>query len=359
MRINFSVINIKSQTMNRRILTLIALLFSVSVKAQDPRISQFMEIPMTINPAHTGNFKGLLRVGTLYNHAGNGSIRNNFYGALTNNLYNVSVDYKVCKRQHWGVGFNYMRTGSSVFIMSGNHLAFSLSRVIRLDSAQIHKLRVGLQAAYVNGHVDETKGSYSILLDVGSFHYYRPKNTVGLLRNQSDYVNFGLGALYQYSFQKIRIEAGASLNNILKPDFGIMYNDASKKRLRASFTTSISFDIDEKNSIRLDHLSWKEGLYLRGPKIVSDSANISELLYGLSWSRNGKTPLITGLYSRSAKTIIGVAGVRFTSKCYAKMSYELPFNLKSYPVSQYGFSFNYIFSSKQLIRKKRSKPAED
>lgn len=327
------------------LLYLVVFLISKQTLAQDPRVSQIMNMPMVLNPANTGNYEGYVRIGSSFAHLTNGTPKKNYFGALTNNIYNISLEQKFGKEQDWALGFNFMHSGSPRFIMSGSYSSLSLSKLFFLDTAKIYSLRLGTQVSYLNGLSDETKAGYTILMDVRAFEYFRPDGTTGQRRFISDYMNMNVGAVFNMNFDKIAFETGASLHNINKPIFGIMYDSDNKKRLRASVTTSITIDANEQNSFRIDHISWKEGIYLRGPSQYKDTSDIHETIYGFSWTNLRKSNRSIGIYSRTAKTIFINAGIDFKRTLSCNISYEHPFNRRFYNISQYGISLIYRFEN--------------
>src|ERR1700748_3191093 len=87
--------------------TLIAfLLASTSIRAQDPGFSQFFASPLTLNPALTGKFNGVVRVAGNYRNQWP-SINNAFITST------ISVDApifrnKLPENDTWGLGFMAM-----------------------------------------------------------------------------------------------------------------------------------------------------------------------------------------------------------------------------------------------------------
>jgi hypothetical protein len=240
-----------------------------------------------------------------------------------------------------------MHSGSPRFMMSGNYASVSLSKVFFLDTPKVYSLRLGAQVSYLNGIADEAKSGYTILMDVRAFQYYRPAGITELKRFSSDYVNLNIGAVFNINFDKIKFETGLSANNIFKPVYGMMYESNSRKRYRASVNSSLIFKANKKNSFKLDHLSWKEGLFLRGPSQIKDTSDIHETIYGFSWINHSKANRTFGLYSRTAKTIFLMAGIDFKRGLSFNFSYEHPFNKRFYNISQYGISLIYTSGNRK------------
>ena len=277
--------------------------------------------------------------------------------ALVNNIYNLSIDQRFGKNNEWAIGANVMRTGGNNFILTGSYYGLSFARNFTLnkiaDSANSskdhfnkkHNLRVGLNVSYCYGSVDESNGGYSILIDVGGFKYNKNPNLINYTANATDYYNMSLGLLYQLKFEDVAFETGLAVNNILKPNFSIMNDSKVNKRLRISSNMSLSLRYNDNNMIRFEQFLWKEGLYIEGPKPETDSADISDMIYGVNWLNHKKLPIQTGIYMRSSKSIFFVSGVRISNSLTGKLSYELSTNSAYYPVNQFGLSLNYILNS--------------
>lgn len=309
------------------------LVFSMSLPglpalSQDARVLQYQSIPMLFNPAQTGDYEGDLRVIALYSFAKTETAKNI--------LMNVSIDKSIGKNSQWAVGLNYMRSGHSDFNLSGNYFGASVARAFRLDKENNHRLRLGLQASWVSGQVDETKGVYDHLLDVNAFRYI-PKN--GRYQNSADYLNLGAGVKYQYVTKAARFETGIGINNLIHPNFVIMDEDEYAKRIRVSTSILFQYQVNQGNAIRLEYLSWKEGLYLRAYDPGELESDIHESFYSASWVKNWeKTSLVAGLNSRSWKTIGAIANFKFAPEWGLGLGYEYPLYKRYYDLSRFEIS---------------------
>jgi hypothetical protein len=302
-------------------------------------------MPMVLNAANTGNYNEDLRIGTSFSNLRDASVRNIYINAIKNNISNFSIENKLGKKKDWALGLNFMHSGSPSFIMSGNYYAASVSKLFFLDSAKVYSLRLGAQAVYLTGVADENKGSYSILLDVRAFQHYRPEATIGNGKFNANYFNLNLGSAFKINLEKFQFETGVSVNNILKPNFGIMYDDNTAKRYRTAINSTASFMVNKSYSFRIDHISWKEGLFARGSGQLSDTTDIHETIFGVTMINKAKSNKSIGLFTRTSKTFFIIAGVDLMSKLTLNLSYELPFNKRFYNVNQYGMSL--IYKSKQ------------
>ena len=323
--------------MFRSILILVGLtMLSLCVKAQDPRVSQYAQMPLLLNPANTGNFNGTVRVGSFYNQMKNDSLKNS--------CSNFSADFNLGENSKWAFGINAMQSGSNNFAMSGSYFGLSLVKAINFNESTEHLLRIGAQAAYVSGSFQKTKGNYDPLLDVRAFNIHKDFEEIDSTVHKKNYVNINAGINYKYSGPSFDFETGAAVYNLLHPYDDILTPVGGlKKRFRLTLNSSLRFNINEMNSVQLQQISWQEGLYVRvAPASKTDSLQIHETLYGVSWERLSSRPQYSiGLFLRSAKSMTAVFGCSIIPELTAKLSYEFPVNKKYYSVSQFGISLVY------------------
>ncbi len=101
-----------------------SLCISFFAKAQDPHFSQFFSSPLTLNPALTGKFDGILRVA--------GNYRNQW--PAFNNVYTtstLSVDFpimqkKIPEHDTWGLGILALTDKAAGGILTNNYIGVSL-----------------------------------------------------------------------------------------------------------------------------------------------------------------------------------------------------------------------------------------
>ncbi len=318
-------------------------------KAQSPIITQYQSVPLTINPANTGNFNGgKFRGGLSFAHLTNGVPDLNYFGAITNNFYNVGLDYKLGKNNKWAVGINYMHVSSPRNIFTQKFNALALAREFSFTKEKNYTLRLGAQAVYAEGAVDESKGGYSILLDARGFEYFRPMDTTGSKSFSKQYFNVNLGANFNVHYDFLHFSTGVSVQNVIRPDFGMMYGRIVDKRIALNFESSLTFLLSNVYSLRFTHFTFKEGVYFRKVPESFDSADINEAIYGVTLHKSKKTTHSIGVLTRSVKTAIVQGSIDLYKGLTATLSYELPLQNKYYPVSQYGISLVYVPNVKVL-----------
>src|SRR5947209_754139 len=139
----------------RKILCLVMLVTAVHVlHAQDPNFSQFFASPLTLNPALTGKFDGVIRVA--------GNYRNQW--PTINNAFTtgtVSVDGGILKDKipefdQFGVGLMLFTDKSGNGALQHNYVAFSTAYHKALDENGFHQIGLGFQGTYVSKQLDRS-----------------------------------------------------------------------------------------------------------------------------------------------------------------------------------------------------------
>ena len=315
---------------------LLSLIFTLSANSQDPRVSQYGQMPLLLNPANTGNYNGITRVGSFYNQMRNDSAKNG--------CTNFSAEFNLGETSKWAIGLNTMVSGSSEFAMSGTYVGLSLVKAINFNENNEHLLRVGAQATYISGSYQKTKGVYDPLLDVRAFNIHKPYEEIDSALYKKNYININAGINYKHSGPSFDFETGIAVYNLTHPADDILKSTGGlKKRYRLTLNSSLRFNINEMNSVQLQQISWQEGLFVRvAPVTKTDSIQIHETLYGVNWERIGSSPQYSvGLFLRSAKSMSAVVGFSIIPEVTAKFSYEFPINKKYYSISQFGISLVY------------------
>src|ERR1700727_1055168 len=113
-------------------------LIGSGAQAQDPGFSQFFASPLTLNPALTGKFDGVVRVA--------GNYRNQW--PAINNAFitsTISVDApilvnKLRENDPWGIGFMAMTDKTASGILNDNYFALSTAYHIALDENGYHSI---------------------------------------------------------------------------------------------------------------------------------------------------------------------------------------------------------------------------
>jgi type IX secretion system PorP/SprF family membrane protein len=123
--------------------------------AQDPNFSQFFASPLTLNPALTGKFDGVLRVAG--NYRNQWPTINNAY-----TTYTASIDAGILKGHipefdQFGVGLLAFSDKSGNGVLQNNYLGISTAYHKALDENGYNQLGLGFQGTFVQKRLDVTK----------------------------------------------------------------------------------------------------------------------------------------------------------------------------------------------------------
>ena len=126
-----------------------------NVNAQDPNFSQFFVSPLTLNPALTGKFDGIVRVAG--NYRNQWPTINNAY-----TTYTASIDAGILKNHipefdQFGVGLLAFSDKSGNGVLQNNFLGLSTAYHKALDEDGYNQLGLGFQGTFVNKRLDVTK----------------------------------------------------------------------------------------------------------------------------------------------------------------------------------------------------------
>jgi type IX secretion system PorP/SprF family membrane protein len=176
-----------------------ALLFSTGLKAQDPGFSQFFASPLTLNPALTGKFNGVVRVAGNYRNQWP-SINNAFITST------ISVDAPILRNKlpendTWGLGIMGMNDKTAGGALNSNYFSLSTAYHKALDEDGYHQLGVGFQGTYANRTLDGTQLHFEDQLNLnGTWNPISPSETNISGRYVSvHYFDMNLGVLYNAS----------------------------------------------------------------------------------------------------------------------------------------------------------------
>lgn len=124
---------------------------------------------------------------------------------------------------------------------------------------------MGAQLSYLQGKVDANQNGYNRLLDVSAFrHLNRPlENAANGNTASSAYMNYSLGVKYKFELERFRIETGFSAYNVTNPDYNFAYEGYNTllKRYRVTALTSLYYQFSQQNAFKIEHYSWKEGIF--------------------------------------------------------------------------------------------------
>jgi type IX secretion system PorP/SprF family membrane protein len=273
----------------RKYLTGILVLVAIkNLNAQDPHFSQFFVSPLSLNPALTGNFDGLLRVAGNYRNQWM-NINKAFETSTASADFSI-LNNKLPEGDRMGLGFFGMMDKSGEGILKRSFFATSGAYQKSLDENRYHHLGVGFQLAFSQMRVDLSKARFSDMLTANGF----TNSSADPIRNNItptiSYLDMGAGLLYQGSTNGVNsFYAGASMYHINQPKESFL-NQGYKLNRRLSVHASGSFPVSDNLTFHTNALYQKQGL---STEIVAGAAAgytletgaVSTTLYAGLWSR--------------------------------------------------------------------------
>jgi type IX secretion system PorP/SprF family membrane protein len=195
--------------------TIFCLLITATTIAQDPHFSQFFSSPMTLNPAFTGKFNGMVR--GAFNYRNQWPTINRAYQTAT-----ASVDFpilanKIPYNDTWGVGLMGYTDKSAAGAVAFNYFSLSTAYHKGLDEDGLKQLGLGFQATYSNMLINTSKLTFEDQLTAAGF----TNPTQEVFNNstlKANYFDLNAGILYSMSTtDRNNFYAGVSLYHINRP----------------------------------------------------------------------------------------------------------------------------------------------
>ena len=330
--------------------------------AQNARFSQQWSVPAQFNPALVGRFDGKARlsVTSSWQRADSGNINHqNISAEFKLGRYKSSGDEAVIQTKfskkeaqsvaaketkdqvfnkkrtngYWSGGVNYYHYGYKDCPIDANFIAFTGARHFYNRSNKMYGLAA--QIAFVNGKLDETKGTaYEKEISGGGFRYPIKRNSASsLLQTSSSYTDINIGAYYAMNSEIVMFELGAALHHITSPVIDITKTD-NESRMRRKVTAHALFRLkmNETWGAVLRNMYSKEGLYYRS-RSYGDSLEIVCFWTGLELYKVNPAKNYNfnfGMYSRSFKTFMPYLNFNLNNFGTIRYSHEEPFNSKNF-----------------------------
>lgn len=201
--------------MNCKYLFAILSIFCLKVNGQDPHFSQFFASPLTINPANTGNFNGIIRSAA--------NIRNqlpDFSNAYTTKT--ISIDGSLLKKiipkkDKFSLGALILSDQSGNKLISNNDISLSISYNKALDQKARSSIIAGFQFNYSKYLFDGSRANFEDELTPVGFNLTTTDILSGNNISRSNF-NLNTGLIYMGSFgYENRFYFGTSYYHIIKP----------------------------------------------------------------------------------------------------------------------------------------------
>lgn len=214
--------------------TIFCLLIAATALAQDPHFSQFFSSPLTLNPAFTGKFNGIVRAAG--NYRNQWPTINRAYQTATASVDFPVMSSKIPYNDTWGVGLMGYTDKSAAGAVAFNYFSLSTAYHKGLDEDGYKRLTLGFQVTYSNFLINTSKLTFEDQLTSAGF----TNPTQEVFNNatlKSNYVDVNAGILYSISTNdKNNFYAGVSLYHLNRPKqqfTGVNYNLYPRATLHA------------------------------------------------------------------------------------------------------------------------------
>lgn len=309
-----------------------SLLFAVSLSAQDLHFSQFMNSPLTTNPANTGFIPdGDYRLGINY--------RNQWSSIMTLPYKTMSAfgDVQVMKdrlENGWiGLGGVILHDVAGSGNLTSTKIYGSVAYHQMMGYSSL--LSLGFNVGYANKQINVTNLKFPDQFD-GRFFDSKLPTSVVLDRNNIGYLDMQVGMNYAYfPTDKIYINGGFSAHHVNKP--------------HESFFTSS----DASDKVPVRYIGFLNGSFKLNDQVIinpnvyyTQQAKASELVGGLNvhynLSGDGTYQLIGGAYYRHKEAVIPMIGLGYNDYTFS-FTYDATISsLKNYDKTRGAFEFSLI-----------------
>jgi type IX secretion system PorP/SprF family membrane protein len=271
------MINPNSQLFMKRFFTLILSLIGLNglLQAQDPAFSQFFASPLTLNPALTGKFNGIIRVAG--NYRNQWPAINNAFVTSTVSADGAILQNLLPETDVLGIGLMGMTDRTANGILSSNYLSLSTAYHKSLDEDNFQQIGVGFQGTYSNKRLDGTKLNFEDQLDNQGGWSLPSEETISGRQVNINYFDLNVGALYNGSTNGTNnFYLGASAYHITRPKESFTGNDYYVLHPRVTIHGGASFSLSPGSTQNFLHIS---GVYSR-------QADALDIQLGAAWSTN-------------------------------------------------------------------------
>ena len=282
---------------------------ATTARAQDPGFSQFFASPLSLNPALTGKFNGVIRVAGNYRNQWP-DISNAFITST------ISVDAPIMRNKlpdndTWGIGMMAMTDKTADGILTSNYLSLSTAYHKSLDEDGLHQIGVGFQGTYANKSLDGTRLTFEDGLQLDGTFIRSPTEAINSEYVNINYFDMNLGVLYNASTNgNNNYYIGASAYHLNHPQVSFLGSDNITVPTRYTGHFGGYFPIEGSPST----------IYLSG--LYNTQAGAHEFVLGGAWEINADndpqspTNFYAGVWSRFsnvADAIIPYVGLDFGS----------------------------------------------
>lgn len=242
-------------------LIVVACLLCFVSRAQDPHFSQYYASPATINPAHTGAFKGDARLSGIY--------RQQYpqYGTpFTTGTFSIELKTTPTDHQdYFGYGAMILFDKTPDGALKTDHAYTMLAYHKSLDREGLNKLTFGVMAGYNQKRLDASHFTFGSQFQSGGFTGNAGEVIPSSQQNSFD-VHAGL--LYSFEDEDKLLYAGGSLFHLLQPKNTFFGNIDNAPVIHYRLNANAGFNIKT------------DAVIYAGSVLFMRQENINELLLG-------------------------------------------------------------------------------
>jgi type IX secretion system PorP/SprF family membrane protein len=250
-------------------------LLNTAVFAQDPAFSQFFASPLTLNPALTGKFNGVIRVAG--NYRDQWPAINNAFITSTISVDGGILRSKLPETDVWGLGLMAMSDKTANGILTSNYLSLSTAYHKALDEDGLHQIGIGFQGTYASKRLDGTKLQFEDQLDQQGGWTIPSGEAIAGHQVNLHYFDMNVGMLYNGSSDGANnFYFGASAYHINRPKESFTGNGTYTLHPRITLHGGYSFPLTANSTQNYLHFS---GLFSR-------QADATNVVLGGAWSVN-------------------------------------------------------------------------
>lgn len=291
---------------------LVAIVFGFSSMAQDIHFSQFMDSPMTLNPALTGKIPfqdidhNLLRIGANFKNQGASiSVPYRTYSAFIDG----SVSTPKMRKSQMGFGLLFYNDNAGDGSLQNSSAMLNVAFTRGFNRFNTFKATLAFSIGFINRNVDVSKLVFDNQWNGVIFDPSASSNE-NFTTNSIFAVNFNFGALISYEINNdIAFQVGSSLNHINKPRTSFYDSD---NRINQKLI------VHANATIRVEH-----GILIEPAAMYSLQAMTYELVLGTNVSLSkSDAQLILGLWYRFNRDIIPLVGIKYHGYKFA-LSYDV------------------------------------
>jgi type IX secretion system PorP/SprF family membrane protein len=259
--------------MKKLFLSFMFLAAIVCVYGQDPAFSQFFASPLTLNPALTGKFNGVVRVAG--NYRDQWPAINNAFITSTASVDMPILRSKLPENDVWGVGVMGMTDRTADGILTSNYLSLSTAYHLSLDQDGYQQLGLGFQGTYATKMLDGTKLHFEDQLDQQGGWSLPSEETISGRQVNINYFDMNFGLLYNLTTTGANnYYIGTSLYHINRPHESFLGDDTYTLHPRFTLHGGLSQPIEGTTS------------YIHFSGLYSVQDNATDVVLGGAWSVN-------------------------------------------------------------------------